>query len=56
MAWVVLSVALQAALGIGVALMLNRRGLRGAKVWRTIFILPWAIPEFIGALDLAADI
>ncbi len=48
--WVTLSVGLQAALGIGVALMLNRRGVRGAKVWRTIFILPWAIPEFIGAL------
>jgi ABC-type sugar transport system permease subunit len=48
--WVVLSVALQAVLGIGVALMLNRRGLAGAKIWRTIFILPWAIPEFIGAL------
>jgi len=48
--WVVLSVALQAALGIGVALVLNQRGLRGASVWRTLFILPWAIPEFIGAL------
>ncbi len=48
--WTVLSVALQAAVGIGVALMLNRRGVRGVGVWRTIFILPWAIPEFIGAL------
>ncbi len=48
--WTVLSVSLQAALGIGLALMLNRRGVRYANFWRTIFILPWAIPEFIGAL------
>jgi arabinogalactan oligomer / maltooligosaccharide transport system permease protein len=48
--WTVLSVSLQAALGIGLALMLNQRNVRYANFWRTIFILPWAIPEFIGAL------
>ncbi len=48
--WTVLSVALQAALGIGVALMLHRQGVRFRGWWRTIFILPWAIPEFVGAL------
>ena len=48
--WTVLSVTLQAVLGIGVALMLNRRGLRFRGGWRAIFILPWAIPEFVGAL------
>ena len=48
--WTVLSVSLQAVLGVGIALMLNRRGVRFAGWWQTIFILPWAIPEFIGAL------
>lgn len=48
--WTVLSVALQASLGIAVALMLNRRGVYLTGFWQTIFILPWAIPEFIGAL------
>lgn len=48
--WMVLSVTLQAVLGIGVALVLDRTGVRLAGLWRTIFILPWAIPEFIGAL------
>lgn len=48
--WMVSSVALQAALGISVALMLNRAGLRFRGFWRTVFILPWAIPEFVGAL------
>lgn len=48
--WMVLSVLFQSALGVTVALMLNRRCVRFAGFWRTIFILPWAIPEFIGAL------
>jgi len=48
--WTVLSVALQTVLGVGVAWLLHRRGLRFRGWWRTIFILPWAIPEFVGAL------
>jgi arabinogalactan oligomer/maltooligosaccharide transport system permease protein len=48
--WAVLSVSLQAALGVTAALLLNRRGVRLRRLWQTIFILPWAIPEFIGAL------
>lgn len=48
--WTVLSVGLQTTLGLGAALLLNRRGVRFAGFWRAIFILPWAIPEFVGAL------
>jgi ABC-type sugar transport system permease subunit len=48
--WTVLAVVLQTALGLGVALMLHRPGVRLANVWRVVFILPWAIPEFVGAL------
>jgi arabinogalactan oligomer/maltooligosaccharide transport system permease protein len=48
--WTVLSVGLQAALGISVALLLHRRGVQFRGWWRAIFILPWAIPEFVGAL------
>jgi ABC-type sugar transport system permease subunit len=48
--WTVASVALQTALGIAVALALSRRGLRFRAGWRALFILPWAIPEFVGAL------
>ena len=45
-----LSVGLQTALGLGAALLLNGPRVRFAALWRTILILPWAIPEFIGAL------
>lgn len=48
--WTGLSVSAQTALGVGIALMLNRRGVRFRGWWRAVFILPWAIPEFVGAL------
>lgn len=47
--WTILSVLLQGALGLGIALLLWQRGVRLGKFWQTLFILPWAIPEMIGA-------
>jgi ABC-type sugar transport system permease subunit len=49
-AWTVSAVFLQTALGVGVALMFNRAGVRFKGFWRTLFIVPWAIPEFVGAI------
>jgi len=37
-------------LGIAVALVLERPGMRFANAWRVLFILPWAIPEAVGAI------
>jgi ABC-type sugar transport system permease subunit len=48
--WTILSVGMQTGLGMGVAMLLNRKGIRYKGWWRTIFILPWAIPEFVGAV------
>ena len=48
--WMVSSISLQAALGISVALVLERPGVRFARWWRVLFILPWAIPEAVGAI------
>jgi ABC-type sugar transport system permease subunit len=48
--WMFLSVGLQAALGIIVAVVLERPGVRFVRLWRTLFILPWAIPEVVGAV------
>ncbi len=48
--WVVLSVALQTIVGVWAALLLDRPGVRFKNFWRAILILPWAIPEFVGAL------
>ncbi len=47
--WTVLSVLLQCGLGLVVALLLWQRGVRFGRFWQALFILPWAIPELIGA-------
>jgi ABC-type sugar transport system permease subunit len=48
--WTFLSVGLQTALGVGTALLLWNKRIRFRRGWQTMFILPWAIPETIGAL------
>jgi ABC-type sugar transport system permease subunit len=48
--WTLISVALQTGLGLGAALLIWQRGVRFSKFWQGLFILPWAIPEMIGAL------
>ena len=48
--WMVLAVGIQAAVGIAVALVMERPGMRFTSAWRTLFILPWAIPEVVGAI------
>jgi arabinogalactan oligomer/maltooligosaccharide transport system permease protein len=48
--WTVLSVALQTALGVVAALLIHQRTVRFRGMWRTVFILPWAIPEFVGGV------
>jgi ABC-type sugar transport system permease subunit len=48
--WTVLCLALQLGLGLAIALVLARPGIRFVGAWRALFILPWAIPEFVGAI------
>lgn len=48
--WMIVSTSLQVILGLGLAILLNQRGIKFRKFWQALFILPWAIPEFIGAL------
>lgn len=48
--WAAVSISLQTILGLGLALLLHQRGVRFGKFWQALFILPWAIPELIGAL------
>ncbi len=48
--WALSNVLAHVLLGLGLALALNRRGLRGRTVYRTILLLPWAIPGYISVL------
>ncbi len=49
-AWAALSVLLSLAVGLPFALVLNDQRLRGRNLYRTLLIIPWAIPAFISAL------
>lgn len=48
--WTALSVTGQTLLGVSVALLLNKPGVKLAALWRALFIIPWAIPEFVGGI------
>jgi arabinogalactan oligomer/maltooligosaccharide transport system permease protein len=48
--WTVVNVAVHVILGIAIALALNNKELIGKKVYRALFVLPWAIPGYITAL------
>jgi arabinogalactan oligomer/maltooligosaccharide transport system permease protein len=46
----VLSVVLTFALGLGLAVSLNHPGMRGRRIYRSLLILPYALPSFMTAL------
>lgn len=47
--WTFINVLFHVAGGLGLALLLNRP-MRGRGIYRTLIILPWAIPQVIAAL------
>ena len=48
--WTVSNVAAHVALGLLLAYTLTRPGIRGRTMYRTILLLPWAIPGYISVL------
>ncbi len=51
--WTLVNIAVQLVLAMGIAMVLNEN-LRGRGLFRTIAMLPWAIPAAIGALTFSA--
>ncbi|MCT9000952.1 ABC transporter permease subunit [Microbacterium memoriense] len=49
-AWAFLSVAVPFAMGLVLAIIYNDERLKGRKILRTLFILPYAFPAFMSAL------
>jgi len=45
-----LTVLLTFAAGLGLAIALNRPGMKGQRVYRALLILPYAVPAFLSAL------
>lgn len=49
-AWTAVNVVLHVSIGVGLALLLRQRWLKGRHGFRMLLILPWAIPNYITAL------
>lgn len=49
MIWTVVNVTFHVIIGVMLAMMLNRQ-IKGKSIFRTLLILPWAIPQYIVAL------
>jgi ABC-type sugar transport system permease subunit len=48
--WTLINVVFHAGIGMAVALALNAQHVIGRRVYRALFILPWALPGYITAL------
>ncbi|PJF41947.1 MAG: sugar ABC transporter permease [Phototrophicales bacterium] len=48
--WTAVNIVFHVSIGISVAMLLNAKGLLGRRIYRAIFVLGWAIPQFVGAL------
>ena len=48
--WTVVNLALHVGIGVALALLLNRDGLRFRGTYRVLLILPWAVPNYVTAL------
>lgn len=48
--WTFTNVLLHVTLGILVALALNTEGLPGKRIYRSLFVIPWALPALISGL------
>lgn len=48
--WTIANVIMHVTIGVSLALVLSRKWVAGKGIWRMLFILPWAIPNYITAL------
>ncbi len=48
--WAFFATFLNYFLGMGLAILINRKGVKFKKVWRTIFVMTIAIPQFVSLL------
>lgn len=45
--WTIVSTTLSIAIGFFLSLLVNNERIKGKNIFRTIYILPWAVPAFI---------
>jgi arabinogalactan oligomer/maltooligosaccharide transport system permease protein len=52
--WTLVATTVQFALGLFLAVLINQKRVKGKRFFRTILILPWAVPPFITIITWAA--
>ncbi|MBL0701797.1 MAG: sugar ABC transporter permease [Spiroplasma sp.] len=50
MIWTFTSATLAITVGIGLAVIVNNKKIKGKKIFRIVFLLPWAVPAFLTIL------
>ena len=53
LAWAFFATFIDYFLGIAVAMLINRKGIKFKKVWRTILVMTIAVPQFVSLLYVA---
>lgn len=48
--WTLINVTFHVIIGVGVAMALSARHVLGRRIYRVIYVLPWALPGYITAL------
>lgn len=48
--WTVVNLFFHVVIGVSLALVLNQKEIRGKAIFRTLLVLPWAVPQLIVAL------
>ena len=48
--WTFINVTLHVAIGVIMALLLNVEGLPGKRIYRSLFVIPWALPALISGM------
>lgn len=48
--WTVTNVSLHVSIGLGLAMLLKDKSLRFTPLYRTLLVIPWALPNYITAL------
>ncbi|UPO88583.1 sugar ABC transporter permease [Niallia sp. Man26] len=51
--WTIVASTVQVSIGIGLAVLVNQKEIRFKKFFRTILVLPWAVPGFVTILIFA---
>ncbi len=48
--WTFVNLVFHVAIGVGVAILLNQEGLKFKRFYRSLYIIPWAMPALVSAM------